>query len=215
MMHTLGYVHGVAPELPYGRGNYCFPSEKSREDPKKLEALRKVCSGETDQAEDFFNGVIDNLDRAKNYGIFYTGDLEYAKQEYLWIKKDAKSKVDEYKIIFPPLRSGNQAQYDKYATAFILITNPSIMFKSLMFISKVPEASTDIEYAKKLSGLYFQLTPTHFRKIEKASDLNETDKQAYIVETTKIIGSLIRHFESIGKSKDSFNEFMNLSLSKA
>ena len=79
MMHTLGYVHGVAPELPYGCGNYCFPSEATREDPKRMEALRQVCSGETDQAEDFFNGIINNLDKANNYGIFYTGDLEYAK----------------------------------------------------------------------------------------------------------------------------------------
>ena len=50
------------------------------------------------------------------------------------------------------------------------------MFNSLMFISKIPEANADIEIAKKLSAHYFQLTPTHFRKIEKASDLYETDK---------------------------------------
>ena len=121
--------------------------------------------------------------------------------------KDAKKKVDEYKIRFPPLGSGDDGQYKKYATAFSLISSPSIMFNSLMFISKVPEAKADIKIAKELSAHYFQLTPAHFRKIEEASRLYDTDKQAYIVETTKIIGSLIRHFESIGKPKNSFNEF--------
>ena len=214
MMHTLGYVHGVAPELPYGCGNYCFPSLSSREDPDKMEALRKVCSGNVNQAEEFFNGIINNLDKANNYGIFYTGDLEYAKQEYLWRKKDAMSKVEDYKAMIPPLNTDNDAQYNKYSTAFSLIFTPSIMVNSLMFISKVPEAKADIEIAKKLSAHYFQLTPAHFRKIEKASGLYDTDKQAYIVETTKIIGSLIQHFDSIGKPKDSFNEFMTLSLGK-
>ena len=111
MMHTLGYVHGVAPELPYGCGNYCFPSESTKDEPERMEALRKVCSGETDQAKDFFNGIINNLDKANNYGIFYTGDLEYAKQEYLWRVKDAKNKVDEYKSLFPPLGAGGDDQY--------------------------------------------------------------------------------------------------------
>ena len=170
LLHTLGYVHGVPPDIAYGCGDYCFPKKETGV--QRTKSLRNICSDSSEsQAYDYYSGVMTSLSRVNENSLRFAQDPEWAIEEYRWRVKDVSENKEFYKKTFSSIKDYEGRKFIALGIGLSLVSNYSVMLNSFLFIPENTETKSNLTIAKNLSKMLLGLTDEDLIKISEHSQL--------------------------------------------
>jgi hypothetical protein len=190
LMHTLGYVHGVAPDIPYGCGKLCFPSLNPAYSSDQMVKLKNICQ-ESEEASDYYGGVITTFNKANDNVLLFSHKPDWALEDYRWRVNDVNENREDYITRFPQLSDYQGDDFTTLGVGLSLISKHSIALSSLLFIPNNDETKSQLNVTKNLSKMFLKFSDSDVQKIEELSEIYNTDKKEYIVKINSFVDSLM------------------------